>query len=98
MAEALGETLVRTVEMLFMSAGENDLILKVDDPDKKVFSFDLAAPDGSPIRSYGTTVLEGYQIVRMFKPIPEGASLLVRLRTPRSFGEVPFTLSSVKLP
>ena len=98
MAEALGETLVRTIEMLFMSAGENDLILKVDDPDKKIFSFDLAAPDGAPIRSYGTTALEGYQIVRMFKPIPDGASLLIRLRTPRSFGEVPFTLSNVKLP
>ena len=84
--------------MLFLSAGENDLILKVDDPDKKIFAFDVAGSDGTPVRSYGTTVLEGYQIVRMFQPIPEGASLLVRLRTPRSFGEVPFTLSNVKLP
>jgi hypothetical protein len=42
--------------------------------------------------------LDNYRIVRMLEPIPEGASLQVRLKTPRSFGEVPFTLANVKLP
>lgn len=96
--EAMAEALVKTFEMLFLSAGENDLIVRVDDPGKKIFSFDLAASDGKPIRSYGTVNLEGYRIIRMLEPIPEGASLLVRLKTPRSFGEVPFRLANVKLP
>jgi hypothetical protein len=42
--------------------------------------------------------LEGYRIVRMLEPIPQTASLQVRLKTPKSFGEVPFTLANVKLP
>jgi hypothetical protein len=85
-------------ERLFMTAGENDLILKVDDPGKKLFGFDLASRDGKPITTYGTMEMESYRIVRIFEPIPEGAVLLVRLKTPRSFAEAPFSLSDVKLP
>jgi hypothetical protein len=98
MAGAMGDALGGMLERLFLSAGDNDLILKVDDPGKKIFSFDLVAPDGAPIRSFGTTELEGYRIIRMFEPIPQNASLQVRLKTPKSFGEVPFTLANVKLP
>ena len=98
MGEALGDTLANMLEMLFTNAGENDLILKVKDPGKKVFGFDLAAPDGSRVESYGTTEYGDYRIVRMLEPIPPNASLLVRLKTPRSFAEIPFTLSGVKLP
>lgn len=98
MADAMVESLVSALGMLFMTAGENDLILKVDDPGKKIFSFDLAGPDGKPIPSYGSTDLEGYRIVRMLEPLPAAAVLQVRLKTPRSFGEVPFALSNVKLP
>ncbi len=98
MAGAIADAFGSMIERLFLSAGENDLIVKVDDPGKKIFSFDLAASDGTPIRSYGTTDLDNYRIVRMLEPIPEGASLQVRLKTPRSFGEVPFTLANVKLP
>lgn len=98
MGEALGGALASMLEMLFTTVGENDLILRVDDPGKKVFSFDLVAPDGSPIRSYGTTDYEPYRIVRMLEPVPANASLQVRLKTPKSFAEVPFTLADVKLP
>ncbi|HYV41474.1 MAG TPA: hypothetical protein VEO02_06750 [Thermoanaerobaculia bacterium] len=98
MADAMADAFGSMIERLFLSAGENDLIVKVDDPGKKIFSFDLAASDGTPIRSYGTMDLDNYRIVRMLEPIPEGASLQVRLKTPRSFGEVPFTLANVKLP
>lgn len=98
MAEGLAEAFGGMFERLFMTAGDNDLILKVDDPGKKLFSFDLAARDGKPINSYGTMEMKNYRIVRMFEPIPDGASLLVRLKTPRSFAESPFTLSNVKLP
>jgi hypothetical protein len=98
MAQAMGDVLTNMLERLFMSAGDNDLILKVDDPGKRVFSFDLVGPDGAPIRSYGTMELEAYRIVRMLEPIPPTASLQVRLKTPKSFGEVPFTLADVKLP
>ena len=97
-ADALADTLTNMLEMLFTTAGQNDLILKVADPGKKVFGFDLAAADGSPIQSYGTTDYGEYRIVRMFEPIPPTASLVVRLKTPRSFGEVPFALTNVKLP
>lgn len=98
MAETMVESLVNALGMLFMTAGENDLILKVDDPGKKIFSFDIAAADGKPVPSYGSTDLEGYRIVRMLEPIPATAALQVRLKTPKSFGEVPFALSNLKLP
>ncbi|MDQ2871378.1 MAG: hypothetical protein M3S32_11580 [Acidobacteriota bacterium] len=98
LAEGMADALVSVFERLFSNVGENDLILKVDDPGKKIFSFDLAGPDGAPIQTYGTTDLEGYRIVRVFEPIPESATLQVRLKTARSFGEVPFSLSNVKLP
>ncbi len=98
MAGAMGDALAEMLERLFLSAGDNDLILKVQDPGKKIFSFDLVAPDGSPIRSYGTMELEGYRIVRMLEPIPQNAALQVRLKTPKSFGEVPFAIADVKLP
>lgn len=98
MAGAMGDMLATMFERLFMTAGENDLILKVEDPGKKIFSFDLVGADGKPIQSYGTMDVESYRIVRMLEPIPPTATLQVRLKTPRSFGELPFTLSNVKLP
>ena len=98
MGEAMGEMLAASLERLFLSAGDNDLILKVSDPGKKIFSFDLVAADGKPIQSYGTMDIEPYRIVRMLEPIPPTATLQVRLKTPKSFGEVPFALANVKLP
>ena len=98
MAGAMGDMLATMFERLFMTAGDNDLILKVEDPGKKIFSFDLVAADGKPIQSYGTMDLESYRIVRMLEPIPPTATLQVRLKTSKSFGELPFTLSNVKLP
>jgi uncharacterized protein with GYD domain len=98
MAEAMAGALVGTIESLFSTVGEHDVIVKVEDPGKKVFSFDLATADGKPIPSYATTDLESYRIVRMLEPVPESASLQVRLKTAKSFGEVPFALADVKLP
>lgn len=98
MVEGMADALGGMFERLFMTAGENDLILKVDDPGKKLFGFDLASRDGKPITTYGTMEMESYRIVRIFEPIPKDAVLLVRLKTPRSFAEAPFSLSNVKLP
>ncbi|MEP6801831.1 MAG: hypothetical protein ABJC07_07835 [Acidobacteriota bacterium] len=98
MADAMADVLVNAIEGLFSTVGENDLILKVDDPGDKIFSFDLAAADGTPIQSYATTKLEGFRIMRLFEPIPAAASLQVRLKTPKSFVEMPFALADVKLP
>jgi len=98
MGQAMADALTSMLERIFLTAGENDLILKVDDPGKKIFSLALSAPDGSAIRSYGTMDMDPYRVVRMFEPIPPNASLLVRLKTAKSFGEVPFALANVKLP
>jgi hypothetical protein len=97
-AGAMADALVETIQRLFSNVGEHDLILKVDDPGQKIFAFDLATPDGKPIDSYGTTDVEGYRIVRMLERIPPNASLRVRLKTPRSFAEIPFALRDVPLP
>jgi hypothetical protein len=94
----MGDMLATMFERLFMTAGDNDLILKVEDPGKKIFSFDLVAADGKPIQSYGTMDVESYRIVRMLEPIPPTATLQVRLKTPKTFGELPFILANVKLP
>lgn len=97
-ADAATEALLKVFERLFLYVGEHDLVLKVEDPQSKIFSFDLAAADGKPVHSYGTNEVEGYRIVRMFAPIPEGTSLLVRLKTPKASGEIPFAFADVKLP
>jgi hypothetical protein len=97
-AGAVGDALAGLFERLFMTVGDNDLILKVDDAGKKIFSFDLVAADGTPIRSFGTMDVEPYKIIRMLEPIPPTATLQVRLKTPKSFGELPFALTNVKLP
>jgi hypothetical protein len=98
MAEAMANVLVASIQSLFQNVGENDLILKVTDPGKKIFSFDLAAADGTAIQTYGTTDVEGYRVVRMLEPVPPTATLQVRLKTPKSFGEVRFAFQDVKLP
>jgi hypothetical protein len=98
MAGAMADAMGSVFERLFMMANDNDLVLKVDDPGKKIFSFGLAAADGTPIQSFGTTEVESYRIVRLFEPLPAGAALEVRLKTPRSFAEVPFAIADVRLP
>lgn len=98
MADAVAGMLAGTIETLVSGVGENDLILKVEDPGQKIFSFELATPEGTPVRSYATTNLEGYRIIRMFEPVPPTATLQVRLKTANSFAEVPFALADVKLP
>jgi hypothetical protein len=41
---------------------------------------------------------EGYRVVRMLEPIPQNTPLQVRLKTPKSSGEIPFAPAEVKLP
>ncbi|MCC6132157.1 MAG: hypothetical protein IT186_19725 [Acidobacteria bacterium] len=98
MFDAMGDAMTEMFERLFMTAGDNDLILKVSDPGKKVFSYDIAGPDGKLVESYGKLDLEGYTILRLFEPVPKGSSLRVNLVTPKAFAEVPFSFSGIKLP
>jgi hypothetical protein len=98
MAEAMADAFGSVFERLFTMVGEHDLVLKVDDPGKKVFSLGLVGPDGAPVQTYGTTEIENYRILRLLEPMPEGAALQVRLKTAKTFAEVPFKLADVQLP
>jgi hypothetical protein len=98
MFDAMGDAMGEMFERLFMTAGENDLLLKVSDPGKKVFSYEVIAVDGKVVDSYGTLNLEGYTIVRFFDPLPAGAALRVNLKTPMAFAEIPFEFKEMKLP
>jgi hypothetical protein len=98
MAEAMAGAIGGIFERLFMMAGDHDLILKVEDPEKAVFSFGVTGPDGAPVQTFGTTEIEGYRIVRVFEALPDAAVLEVRLKTPRSFAQVPFKLTDIRLP
>src|SRR5207253_6503181 len=57
------------------AVGENDIVLKVEDPGKKIFTFGLVGPDGKPIPTYGTHTVGDYRVLRIFEKPPEGAAL-----------------------
>jgi hypothetical protein len=83
---------------MFGEIGENDLLIKVDDENKKVFAIEAADASGKKIDNRGTMQTSGFWILSYGEKLPPDATLKIYLMTPRALVSTPFALKDVTLP
>lgn len=77
---------------------ENDVLLKVNDPGKKVFNVEVFDSKGTKIDGGGSMTVGGFRILKFPEKLPADASLRVYLLTPKSLVTTPFQLKDLALP
>lgn len=83
----------------FMGAvEENDVLVKVDDPGKKVFDVEVVDSKGAKIDSGGSMTVGSFRILKFSEKVPADAALKVYVLTPKSLVTTPFQLKNVALP
>jgi hypothetical protein len=82
----------------FLTVEENDVLVKVTDPDKKVFDVDVVDSKGTKIDGAGSMTVGTFRILKFPEKLPADASLRVYLLTPRSLVTTPFQLKNIALP
>jgi hypothetical protein len=80
------------------SVEENDVLVKVDDPGKKVFDVDVIDSKGAKIDGMGSMTVGTFRILKFPEKLPADAGLRVYLLTPKSVVTTPFQLKDVALP
>jgi hypothetical protein len=83
---------------MFGEIGENDLLIKVDDENKKVFAIEAADASGKKIENRGTMQTSGFWILSYGEKLPPDATLKIYLMTPKALVTAPFALKDVTLP
>jgi hypothetical protein len=83
---------------MFGEIGENDLLVKVDDPGKKVFGIEVVDATGKAIDSNGRMKVGAFWILNFSEKLPADAGLRIHLLTPKSLVSVPFAMKDVALP
>jgi hypothetical protein len=78
--------------------GENDVLLKVTDPEKKVFSIEVFDAAGKQVEGRGSMKVSGFWILNFPEKLPADASLRVYMLTPKAVVTLPFALKNVALP
>jgi hypothetical protein len=83
----------------FMGAvEENDVLVKVDDPGKKVFDVEVVDSKGAKVDSGGSMTVGSFRILKFSEKVPADAALRVYVLTPKSLVTTPFQLKNVALP
>jgi hypothetical protein len=82
----------------FLTVEENDVLVKVTDPGKKVFDVDVVDSKGTKIDGGGSMTVGTFRILKFAEKLPADASLRVYLLTPKSVVTTPFQLKNVALP
>ena len=83
----------------FMGAvEENDVLVKVDDPGKKVFDVEVVDSKGAKLDGGGSMTIGSFRILKFSEKVPADAGLKVYLLTPKSLVTTPFQLKNVALP
>ena len=77
---------------------ENDVLLKVTDPGKKVFNVEVFDSKGARIDSGGSMSVGSFRILKFSEKLPADASLRIYVLTPKSVLTAPFQLKDVALP
>lgn len=85
-------------EGLFGDIGENDVLVKVDDPGKKVFAIDVLDPKGSAVEGMGSMRVSSFWILKFAEKVPPDAGLRIYLMTPKAMVTERFALKDVSLP
>jgi len=85
-------------EGLFGDIGENDLLIRVNDPGKKVFGVEVFDAGGKRIDDSGSMKVGDFWILKFTEKLPADASLRIYLMTGKALVTAPFNLKDVALP
>jgi hypothetical protein len=85
-------------EGLFGDIGENDVLIRVNDPGKKVFGAEVFDAGGKRIDDAGSMKIGDFWILKFTEKLPADASLRIYLMTPKALVTAPFSLKDVALP
>ena len=95
---AMVEAFAGLFEGFMGNVEENDVLVKVDDPGKKVFEVDVIDSKGTKIDGMGSMTVGTFRILKFSEKLPADAGLRVYLLTPKSVVTTPFQLKDVALP
>jgi hypothetical protein len=96
-AEAL-MALVKGFSGMMNEVGDNDLILEIEDEQKKILDVSVVGPKGDAIDTRGSMSSGGLRILQFGEKLPADAKLKLLLQTRKSIVSSPFTLANVPLP
>jgi hypothetical protein len=96
-AEAL-MALVKGFSGMMNEVGENDLILEIEDEQKKLLDVSVVGPKGETIDTHGSMSSGSLRILQFGEKLPADAKLKLLLQTRKSIVSSPFTLANVPLP
>jgi hypothetical protein len=96
-AEAL-MALVKGFSGMMNEVGDNDLILEIEDEQKKILDVSVVGPNGDKIDTRGSMSSGGLRILQFGEKLPADAKLKFLLQTRKSIVSSPFTLANVPLP
>lgn len=97
-AGAMANAFAGLFEGLFGDIGENDVLVKVDDKGKKVFSVEVLDAAGKPIDGMGSMKVGDFWILKFSEKVPADAGLRIYVMTPKSMVTERFALKDVALP
>lgn len=98
LAGAMAQAFGGLFEGLMGDIGENDVLIRVDDKEKKVFGVEIFDAAGKRLDSQGSMTVGDFWILKYPEKLPADASLAVYVLTPKSLVSSPFTLKNVPLP
>jgi hypothetical protein len=96
-AEAL-MALVKGFSGMMNEVGDNDLILEIEDPEKKLLDVSVVGPKGDTIDTNGSMSSGSLRILQFHEKLPADAKLKLLLQTPKAIVSAPFSLTNVPLP
>jgi len=96
-AEAL-MALVKGFSGMMNEVGDNDLILEIEDDEKKILDVSVVGPKGDKIDTNGSMSSGGLRILQFGQKLPADAKLKLLLQTRASIVSSPFSLANVPLP
>ena len=85
-------------EGMFGDIGENDVLVRVEDKGKKVFSVDVLDAAGKPVEGMGSMKVGDFWILKFLEKLPADAGLQVSVMTPKSLVTENFALKDIALP
>lgn len=97
-AGAMANAFAGLFEGIFGDIGENDVLVKVDDKGKKVFSVEVLDAAGKPIDGMGSMKVGDFWILKFSEKVPADAGLRIYVMTPKSMVTERFALADVALP
>ena len=97
-AGAMANAFGALFEGFFGDIGENDVLVKVDDKGKKVFSVDVVDAAGKPVDSMGSMKVGDFWILKFGEKVPADAGLRVYVMTPKSMVTEKFAMKDIALP